>query len=631
MLVALAQCCPQKLQNHFYALIYDQWHVSARGLRYLHEKSGADERYLAIFIISGISIYLIIGDYARFVANTILTVVPILLTYVYPEEKPPSDNLLCYWFIYFTTTLFLDPALEDKGSYYWMKMLLLALLIAFPVEAEVTKNESNQQEEIMTISNKNLSEKDISDQRLSSLSKESMPATIRQNQIHSEKREIPPLALQLDSRTESSILTNDESLTTPIRESLIVSENKPYVFQKDSRTALREKSELTTEKDQFNQAPKKSHVLQGQKFLDISILKPEIISVQEVPTSSIRESQMLPADELRIAHEETLQLAPVKISQSGFAKQNEGTFSKGPQTFPAWKPQLTCSKEHDNIYAKTVQKLPIVLVTDSTAVPVKKCQVTPLKESEDSIMKESKIDSSSDEEIQTACVKDYEAIHSKQLKISTEKKFQEGYLNVPVRKCQNILPDVPKIISTNAVSPLRISTATFTEQSQNISNKEIEKPQFVLQHEAVSVEKPQVPVAPSVAVRVPMISVKEGQTLHEKESHILPTFKTDPVVQNPSHAELQAFSLKESDIVTEAETQVNHTEEIITSPEKQSLSTSDASTDPEKSGDSNTVISQDTSERKKSTNVITWVATGKTVVLIQNVQTEKASLLQISY
>ncbi|EJW72147.1 hypothetical protein WUBG_16944, partial [Wuchereria bancrofti] len=59
------------------------WHMSARGLRYLHEKSGADECYLAIFITSGISIYLVIGDYARFVANAILTAVPILLTYVY--------------------------------------------------------------------------------------------------------------------------------------------------------------------------------------------------------------------------------------------------------------------------------------------------------------------------------------------------------------------------------------------------------------------------------------------------------------------------------------------------------------------------------------------------------------------
>lgn len=71
--------------------------MSARFLRYLHEKSGIDECYLAIFIISGISIYLIIGNYARFVANTILTVVPIVLTYVYPKEKPTFDKLLYYW------------------------------------------------------------------------------------------------------------------------------------------------------------------------------------------------------------------------------------------------------------------------------------------------------------------------------------------------------------------------------------------------------------------------------------------------------------------------------------------------------------------------------------------------------
>lgn len=71
--------------------------MSARILRYVHEKCGIDECHLATFIISGISIYLIVGVYARLVANTILTVVPILLTYVYPEEKPSFAILLCYW------------------------------------------------------------------------------------------------------------------------------------------------------------------------------------------------------------------------------------------------------------------------------------------------------------------------------------------------------------------------------------------------------------------------------------------------------------------------------------------------------------------------------------------------------
>lgn len=279
MPLALMQYSAQKLQNHFYALVYDQWHMSARGLRYLHEKSGADECYLAIFITSGISIYLVIGDYARFVANAILTAVPILLTYVYPEEKPPFDNLLCYWSIYVIATLFLDPKLEDKGSYYWMKMLMLVLLIKFPrkaenIELKQGKNVDNHQEEITAAKNNTLSEKDISDQRSS--------------------ERVPSLVPQLDSRTENSIYTDDGLQTTPIRESLIVPESKPNVFIKESPTILLQKSNLNIEKHcQISQPPRKSQLFQGGKFLNTSILKPEIISGQELPTASETKSQII--------------------------------------------------------------------------------------------------------------------------------------------------------------------------------------------------------------------------------------------------------------------------------------------------------------------------------------------------
>lgn len=31
------------------------------------------------------------------VCNTIVVIVPLLLTYVYPNEKPPQENMLVYW------------------------------------------------------------------------------------------------------------------------------------------------------------------------------------------------------------------------------------------------------------------------------------------------------------------------------------------------------------------------------------------------------------------------------------------------------------------------------------------------------------------------------------------------------
>lgn len=71
--------------------------MSARGLKFLREKTGIEESNMAVFITVTTSIYLITGDEARTAANLILTVVPVLLTYVYPLEKPADQHLLVYW------------------------------------------------------------------------------------------------------------------------------------------------------------------------------------------------------------------------------------------------------------------------------------------------------------------------------------------------------------------------------------------------------------------------------------------------------------------------------------------------------------------------------------------------------
>lgn len=78
-----------------------QKHMTGRGLRFLHEKTGLDEFNLAVFIGAIISVYLMVGQDAQMLANAILTVTPILLTYVFPAEKPPTPQLLIYWYNYF--------------------------------------------------------------------------------------------------------------------------------------------------------------------------------------------------------------------------------------------------------------------------------------------------------------------------------------------------------------------------------------------------------------------------------------------------------------------------------------------------------------------------------------------------
>lgn len=73
--------------------------MTARGLRYLKRQTGIEEYSLAIVIAVITAIYLITGEDAPAVANTILTVVPLLITYVFPKERPSSSRLLVYWYL----------------------------------------------------------------------------------------------------------------------------------------------------------------------------------------------------------------------------------------------------------------------------------------------------------------------------------------------------------------------------------------------------------------------------------------------------------------------------------------------------------------------------------------------------
>uniref|UniRef100_A0A915PVF7 Major sperm protein n=1 Tax=Setaria digitata TaxID=48799 RepID=A0A915PVF7_9BILA len=108
-------------------------HMTSRGLRFLRRKTGLDEFNLAIFIGGVTSLYLMAGQDAQIVANAILTVTPILLTYVFPAEKPPTPQLLIYWSAFGLLTL-LDPNFEPRSGYYFIKVVLLALLFLHPFD-----------------------------------------------------------------------------------------------------------------------------------------------------------------------------------------------------------------------------------------------------------------------------------------------------------------------------------------------------------------------------------------------------------------------------------------------------------------------------------------------------------------
>ncbi|VDN00979.1 unnamed protein product [Thelazia callipaeda] len=60
-------------------------HMTARGLRVLRQKTGIDEFNLAVLFTGLATVYLLAGEEAQTLANSILTITPILLTYVYPK------------------------------------------------------------------------------------------------------------------------------------------------------------------------------------------------------------------------------------------------------------------------------------------------------------------------------------------------------------------------------------------------------------------------------------------------------------------------------------------------------------------------------------------------------------------
>lgn len=192
--------------------------------------------------------------------------------------------------------------------------------------------------------------------------------------------------------------------------------------------------------------------------------------------------------------------------------------------------------------------------------------------------------------------------------------------------------DISEIVSTNevALAPLKIPIGDSAEKSHNIPDEETKQSHVAPEHElrTSSVEESRILAAEESQVpAVFTVSAKEHQMLHEKESEILPKL----MMQNQaSDVKLHVSSMNESsdtisdsaatDIVTAAEIEVNHTKELTDKSEKRPVTISDAKNDSERNSDTERKISHDTSEQKNSSNVITWIATGKTVV---SMQTEK--------
>lgn len=133
--------------EHVLEFIHDDKHFVARGLKQLQAQTGTEPNVLAGGIGGLIAVYLIGGAHAQFVANAILTIVPLLITFVFVKERPLTSHILIYWYVafwlfmvlrdlhfrscYSFLTLF-DNVLQEVPCYYLVKVGLLALLFLRP-------------------------------------------------------------------------------------------------------------------------------------------------------------------------------------------------------------------------------------------------------------------------------------------------------------------------------------------------------------------------------------------------------------------------------------------------------------------------------------------------------------------
>ncbi|VDN05011.1 unnamed protein product [Thelazia callipaeda] len=339
MAAKVAHNCALTPQNPLYAFLYDQKHMSARGLRYLHKKSGMDECQLAIVILIGTSVYLTTGSHARFVANSILIAVPVLLTFVYPNEKPPFRNLLYYWLVYLFATLFLDAGLGRQKFYYCMKVSLLITLIAFPESSAKSKksDESIQKETIS--SSESIQKETISSSE--SIQKE----TINSSDTVSHRDETSETSSSEDE--ELSFLLEDQHF--PKQKSVF-----PNYKAKTDQYASAQKTEANAIR-KHQRVPKLFSVQEPQELELKSLNDYKSVPVRKLKAVIVQESKSAPLLNFKIVPVQK----PSKLATSEQLESLSEFYSTSKH-----KQKSICMQKYDNISDKEVK------VAKSTQAPV---------------------------------------------------------------------------------------------------------------------------------------------------------------------------------------------------------------------------------------------------------------------
>ncbi|VDM67419.1 unnamed protein product [Strongylus vulgaris] len=110
--------------------MHNQKWFTARGLKSLSDATGWQVDSLAR-LIAVLLLFLLTRSSNWLVCNTILVIIPMLLTFEFPDEKPPAENMRIYWISAFVMTAF-DRMLEAFPFYYVVKLSTLLFLLVEP-------------------------------------------------------------------------------------------------------------------------------------------------------------------------------------------------------------------------------------------------------------------------------------------------------------------------------------------------------------------------------------------------------------------------------------------------------------------------------------------------------------------
>jgi len=117
---------------HLQQLITEEEHFTARALKMAKEQTGVNEEPMAVGCAALLALYLLCGSRAQFIANLLLVTVPLLLTYVFPDERPSMEQLQVHWGC-FAASLLLDSLVGDKMTgYYLLKIAFFVCLFLRP-------------------------------------------------------------------------------------------------------------------------------------------------------------------------------------------------------------------------------------------------------------------------------------------------------------------------------------------------------------------------------------------------------------------------------------------------------------------------------------------------------------------